>query len=268
MLFQFHKETCSNSLIKGHLLIYCRMSSSSFCYKKSWENQIVNRIVSWVNRCIPTINTRAALHHSFFLSASGGAGGVRTVITRQHELILRAVYPHADVELRAVLSEQLVTLLDSLLSGYVAQLTSLRRAGQQDRYVTLENEYTQKRSELLTPLCEFTLVFCDWALLCVSQMVSSCLCGQNKEQIMCLIYLCCPVIVAVELGQHQWVCGAGGEILWLWHIGAVVRADRITRVDYSSTWSNSLISNKPTAPTTLKCQHKPYTLSFKSLGSV
>ncbi|XP_026083155.1 nuclear pore complex protein Nup133 [Carassius auratus] len=87
-------------------------------------------------------------------TASGGAGGVRTVITRQHELILHAAYPHADVELRAVLSEQLVALLDSLLSGYVAQLTSLRRAGQQERYVTLENEYTQKRSELLAPLLE------------------------------------------------------------------------------------------------------------------
>uniref|UniRef100_A0A673K100 Nuclear pore complex protein Nup133-like n=1 Tax=Sinocyclocheilus rhinocerous TaxID=307959 RepID=A0A673K100_9TELE len=87
-------------------------------------------------------------------TASGGAGGVRTVITRQHELILRAVYPHADVELRGVLSEQLVALLDSLLSGYVAQLTSLRRTGQQERYVMLENEYTQKRSELLALLLE------------------------------------------------------------------------------------------------------------------
>uniref|UniRef100_A0A8C2KYT7 Nucleoporin 133 n=1 Tax=Cyprinus carpio TaxID=7962 RepID=A0A8C2KYT7_CYPCA len=87
-------------------------------------------------------------------TASGGAGGVRTVIMRQHELILHAAYPHADMELRAVLSEQLVALLDSLLSGYVAQLTSLRRAGQQERYVTLENEYTQKRSELLAPLLE------------------------------------------------------------------------------------------------------------------
>uniref|UniRef100_A0A8C1D064 Nuclear pore complex protein Nup133 n=1 Tax=Cyprinus carpio carpio TaxID=630221 RepID=A0A8C1D064_CYPCA len=82
------------------------------------------------------------------------AGGVRTVIMRQHELILHAAYPHADVEVRAVLSEQLVALLDSLLSGYVAQLTSLRRAGHQERYVTLENEYTQKRSELLAPLLE------------------------------------------------------------------------------------------------------------------
>ncbi|XP_051749534.1 nuclear pore complex protein Nup133 [Ctenopharyngodon idella] len=87
-------------------------------------------------------------------TASGGVSGVRTAITRQHEMILHAAYPHADAELRAVLSEQLVALLDSLLSGYVAQLTSLRRSGQQDRYDTLENEYTQKRSELLAPLLE------------------------------------------------------------------------------------------------------------------
>ncbi|CAM4471039.1 hypothetical protein PO909_015770 [Leuciscus waleckii] len=87
-------------------------------------------------------------------TASGGVGGVRGVITRQHELILHAAYPHADAELRAVLSEQLVALLDSLLSGYVAQLTSLRRAGQPERYDALENEYTQKRSELLAPLLE------------------------------------------------------------------------------------------------------------------
>lgn len=87
-------------------------------------------------------------------TASGGVGGVRNVISRQHELILRSAYPHADMELRSVLCEQLVALLDSLLSGYVAQLTSLRRAGQQERYDTLENEYTQKRSELLAPLLE------------------------------------------------------------------------------------------------------------------
>ncbi len=31
VVFQFHKEMCSNRLIKGHLLIYCIMSSISFC---------------------------------------------------------------------------------------------------------------------------------------------------------------------------------------------------------------------------------------------
>uniref|UniRef100_A0A4W4GJP4 Nucleoporin Nup133/Nup155-like C-terminal domain-containing protein n=1 Tax=Electrophorus electricus TaxID=8005 RepID=A0A4W4GJP4_ELEEL len=87
-------------------------------------------------------------------TASGGVGGVRTVIARQHEAILRVVYPHADSSLRNTINEQLVALLDSLLGGYVAQLTSLRRPGQQERYDALEMEYTQRRSELLTPLLE------------------------------------------------------------------------------------------------------------------
>lgn len=85
--------------------------------------------------------------------ASGGVGGVRTVISRQHEIILRSVYPHADSELRSTLCEQLVALLDIYLSGYVAQLTSLQPQ-QQQRYSSLEMEYSQRRSELLAPLRE------------------------------------------------------------------------------------------------------------------
>lgn len=88
--------------------------------------------------------------------ASGGVGGIRTVIARQHEIILRSVYPHADSELRSALCEQLVALLDIYLSGYVAQLTSLQQqkppGAQQDRYNGLEMEYSQRRSELLAPL--------------------------------------------------------------------------------------------------------------------
>ncbi|XP_052383707.1 nuclear pore complex protein Nup133-like [Oncorhynchus keta] len=89
-------------------------------------------------------------------TASSGLGGMRTVIARQHEVILRDVYPHADSEMRNGLNEQLTALLDVLLGGYVAQLTSLRpgRPGQQDHYNTLEMEYTQRRSELLAPLLE------------------------------------------------------------------------------------------------------------------
>ncbi|XP_062404993.1 nuclear pore complex protein Nup133 [Sardina pilchardus] len=82
------------------------------------------------------------------------SSGVRSVITRQHEVILKTVYPHADSELRNTLSEQLVALLNSYLSGYVAQLGSLDRAAQSDRYSALEMEYTQRRSELLLPLLE------------------------------------------------------------------------------------------------------------------
>uniref|UniRef100_A0A672G307 Nucleoporin Nup133/Nup155-like C-terminal domain-containing protein n=1 Tax=Salarias fasciatus TaxID=181472 RepID=A0A672G307_SALFA len=91
-------------------------------------------------------------------TASGGVGGIRTVLSRQHDLILRSVYPHADSELRAAVCEQLVALLDLYLGGYVAQLASLQQqrppGAQQERYDSLEMEYVQRRSELLTPLLE------------------------------------------------------------------------------------------------------------------
>ncbi|XP_053272279.1 nuclear pore complex protein Nup133 [Pleuronectes platessa] len=91
-------------------------------------------------------------------TASGGVGGVRTVITRQHEIVLRSVYPHADSALRSALCEQLVALLDIYLSGCVAQLTSVQQqrppGAQQERYNSLEMEYAQRRSELLQPLLE------------------------------------------------------------------------------------------------------------------
>ncbi|XP_063740057.1 nuclear pore complex protein Nup133 isoform X2 [Eleginops maclovinus] len=91
-------------------------------------------------------------------TASGGVGGARSVISRQHEIILRSVYPHADSELRSALCEQLVALLDIHLGGYVAQLTSLQQqkppGAQLDRYNSLEMEYSQRRSELLAPLLE------------------------------------------------------------------------------------------------------------------
>ncbi|CAJ1052844.1 nuclear pore complex protein Nup133 [Xyrichtys novacula] len=91
-------------------------------------------------------------------TASGGVGGIRTVISRQHEIILRSVYPHADSELRSALCEQLVALLDIYLGGYVAQLTSLQQqkpsGAQQERYNSLEMEYSRRRCELLAPLLE------------------------------------------------------------------------------------------------------------------
>lgn len=68
------------------------------------------------------------------------------------------MYPHADSELRSALCEQLVALLDIYLGGYVAQLTSLQQrppGAQQERYNSLEMEYSQRRSELLAPLREF-----------------------------------------------------------------------------------------------------------------
>ncbi|XP_028828633.1 nuclear pore complex protein Nup133 [Denticeps clupeoides] len=87
-------------------------------------------------------------------TASSGVGGVRTAITRQHEIIMKMVYPQADSELRNALNEQLVALLDSYFSGYVAQLMSLKRPAQQERYDVLEMEYSHRRTDLLTPLLE------------------------------------------------------------------------------------------------------------------
>ncbi|MEQ2192180.1 hypothetical protein XENOCAPTIV_008186, partial [Xenoophorus captivus] len=81
---------------------------------------------------------------------------VNTIL--KHEIILRSVYPHADSELRSTLCEQLVALLDIYLGAYVAQLSSLQKHGplgtQQERYDSLEMEYSQRRSELLSPLLE------------------------------------------------------------------------------------------------------------------
>uniref|UniRef100_A0A3P8VTS3 Nuclear pore complex protein Nup133 n=1 Tax=Cynoglossus semilaevis TaxID=244447 RepID=A0A3P8VTS3_CYNSE len=120
---------------------------------------------------------------------------VRSVISRQHDIILHSVYPHADSSLRGVLCEQLVALLDIYLGGYVAQLTSLQQQrpplAQQDRYSSLEMEYIQRRSELLHPLMELgqyqwaaTLAekYCDFDILV--QM-----CEQTENQSRLQLYM-------------------------------------------------------------------------------
>ncbi|NXD12751.1 NU133 protein, partial [Nothocercus nigrocapillus] len=85
-------------------------------------------------------------------TASSGPTGVRAAITRQHGIILKVVYPQVDSNLRSVVAEQLVALLDCFLDGFVAQLLSVDRPADQERYSNLEIEYVQKRSELLSPL--------------------------------------------------------------------------------------------------------------------
>ncbi|NXY88549.1 NU133 protein, partial [Alcedo cyanopectus] len=77
---------------------------------------------------------------------------LRAAISRQHGIILKLVYPQADSNLRSTVAEQLVALLDCLLDGYVAQLKSVDRPADQERYSNLEMEYAQKRAELLSPL--------------------------------------------------------------------------------------------------------------------
>ncbi|XP_069463030.1 nuclear pore complex protein Nup133 isoform X1 [Ambystoma mexicanum] len=107
-------------------------------------------------------------------TASGGSAGIRTAIVRQHGIILKKVYPQADSGIRIILAEQLVALLDSLLDSYVVQLKSVDKPKDQERYDVLEMEYTQKRSELLSPLLELgqytwaaTLAekYCDFDIL-------------------------------------------------------------------------------------------------------
>ncbi|XP_038250362.1 nuclear pore complex protein Nup133 isoform X1 [Dermochelys coriacea] len=85
-------------------------------------------------------------------TASNGPAGIRTAIVRQHGIILKVVYPQVDSNLRSIVAEQLVALLDCFLDGFVSQLKSVDRPADQDRYNNLEMEYVQKRSELLSPL--------------------------------------------------------------------------------------------------------------------
>ncbi|XP_005993406.1 nuclear pore complex protein Nup133 [Latimeria chalumnae] len=85
-------------------------------------------------------------------TASSGPAGVRPVIVRQHGIVLKNIFPQADTVLRSTVMEQLVALLDILLGGYVSQLNSIDRPSDLERYNNLEMEYSQKRSELLSPL--------------------------------------------------------------------------------------------------------------------
>lgn len=94
-------------------------------------------------------------------TATSGPAGVRTAIMRQHEIVLKRVYPQADSNLRNILIEQLVALIDCFLDGYTCQLKSLDRSRDQERFNNLETEYVQKRSDLLSPL--LTLGQHSWA---------------------------------------------------------------------------------------------------------
>ncbi|XP_068258268.1 nuclear pore complex protein Nup133 isoform X2 [Nyctibius grandis] len=80
------------------------------------------------------------------------SSGLRTTIIRQHGIILKVVYPQVDSNLRSIVAEQLVALLNCFLDGYVSQLKSVDRPADQERYSNVEMEYVQKRSELLSPL--------------------------------------------------------------------------------------------------------------------
>ncbi|KAM6279105.1 nuclear pore complex protein Nup133 [Porphyrio hochstetteri] len=80
------------------------------------------------------------------------SSGLRAAIIRQHGIILKTVYPQVDSNLRSIVAEQLVALLDCFLDGYVSQLKSVDRPADRERHSNVEMEYVQKRSELLSPL--------------------------------------------------------------------------------------------------------------------
>lgn len=56
------------------------------------------------------------------------------------------------------MTEQLVALIDCFLDGYVAQLKSVDKSSDQERYDSLEMEYLQKRSDLLSPLRKYMIL--------------------------------------------------------------------------------------------------------------
>ncbi|XP_030355451.1 nuclear pore complex protein Nup133 isoform X2 [Strigops habroptila] len=80
------------------------------------------------------------------------SSGLRAAIIRQHGIILQMVYPQVDSNLRSIVAEQLVALLDCFLDGYASQLKSVDRPADQERYSNVEMEFKQKRTELLSPL--------------------------------------------------------------------------------------------------------------------
>uniref|UniRef100_A0A8C5UD25 Nuclear pore complex protein Nup133 n=1 Tax=Malurus cyaneus samueli TaxID=2593467 RepID=A0A8C5UD25_9PASS len=117
------------------------------------------------------------------------SSGLRASITRQHGIILKVVYPQVDSNLRSVVAEQLVALLDCFLDGYVSQLKSVNRLEDQERYSSVEMEYVQKRSELLSPLLslgQYQLAaalaekYCDFDIL-----VQMCEQTDNQTRLQC-----------------------------------------------------------------------------------
>ncbi|XP_067900317.1 nuclear pore complex protein Nup133 isoform X2 [Heterodontus francisci] len=122
-----------NNILKDmlHAAVHHRHNKSSF-YKSQEETEQEPEYVPW--------------------TASSGPSGVRNVILRQTDIVLNKVYPQVDTTLRNTLLEQLVSLIDFYLDGYVCQLKSVDRPAQQERYNKLDLEYTQKRSFLLSQL--------------------------------------------------------------------------------------------------------------------
>lgn len=119
------------------LLKYCW-----FCFNFTWQ-------------CLDSFAGEVVLTSTVLFSQASSS--LRAAITRQHGIILKVVYPQVDSNLRSIVAEQVVALLDCFLDGYISQLKSVDRPADQERYSNLEMEYVQKRSELLSPLRKYWL---------------------------------------------------------------------------------------------------------------
>uniref|UniRef100_A0A8C4WV74 Nucleoporin 133 n=4 Tax=Eptatretus burgeri TaxID=7764 RepID=A0A8C4WV74_EPTBU len=101
---------------------------------------------------------------------------IRNVLCKQHDLVLGQIYPEVDGLSRRSLLDQLVSLVDICLEGYVSQLQWLTESLplNQERHVAVEAEFSRRRSELLLPylalgqherVAVLAEKFCDFDLL-------------------------------------------------------------------------------------------------------
>ncbi|XP_030855362.1 nuclear pore complex protein Nup133 isoform X2 [Strongylocentrotus purpuratus] len=89
--------------------------------------------------------------------ASSGPRGIRMQLVQQHNLTVgRAVANAEDAQSRSGLFQQLQSITDLLLEGYIAQLESSMQADGEDsvQYAELEQRYTQERTTLISPFLE------------------------------------------------------------------------------------------------------------------
>ena len=138
-----HREDGFEQDIEKYQLTSCLIS---FSIHQGWRDIIFRQLV------FPVAIIESLLVILCDFTATSGPAGIRTAIVRQHGIVLKMVYPQADSNLRNILTEQLVALIDCFLDGYVSQLKSVDRSSDQERYNNLEMEYLQKRSDLLSPL--------------------------------------------------------------------------------------------------------------------
>eukprot|EP00057_Strongylocentrotus_purpuratus_P019054 XP_011673528.1 PREDICTED: nuclear pore complex protein Nup133 [Strongylocentrotus purpuratus] len=105
--------------------------------------------------CTSVINGHSVL--SFPSTASSGPRGIRMQLVQQHNLTVgRAVANAEDAQSRSGLFQQLQSITDLLLEGYIAQLESSMQADGEDsvQYAELEQRYTQERTTLISPFLE------------------------------------------------------------------------------------------------------------------